>query len=573
MSTNKNIEKIGIFAIILSLVSVFLLLGFTTKKEAHMQYEDLIFDTSKIHHIDIVLDDKEEFLDSCLSEKYTSCSVVIDGKAMGNVAIRGKGNTSLTSVHAMDSDRYSFKIEFDHYEEGKNYFGLDKLVLNNVIQDNTYMKDYLTYEMMREAGVNAPLCSYGIVTVNGEEHGLYLLLEAVEDSFLIRNYGNTDGNLYKPDSSEMAGGKGNGQNFMGDKNSGGNNAVKLLYTDDEISSYSEIFDNAKTDITDSDKKTLIECLKNISEKNDIEKYVDTESVIKYFAVHNFVCNGDSYTGDMIHNYYLYEDDGKLSMLPWDYNLAFGGFNGRDASSQVNFSIEYENISDRPMVSFIFSDENYKQKYYNFYYDFVSKIDTEKIISEADALISSYVEKDPTKFCTYEEYKEGVKTLTEFCNLRKESVLSQLSSEEKLIDASSINLSSMGSMNVGKGGNFESFPAYRPEGEVPDGMGEMPEIPEGEMPQITEGEMPDGQQFPEGEFSENGRPQRPDGQNFPENMGEGQFPMGNGGQFPDNINNQNAENVPTENGNNGITLFIVSILILIGGLVFVAVYKR
>ena len=57
------------------------------------------------------------------------------------------------------------------------------------------------------------------------------------------------------------------------------------------------------------------------------------------------------------------------------------------------------------------------------------------------------------------------------------------------------------------------------------------------------------------------------------MGEGQFPMGNGGQFPDNMNNQNAENVPTENGNNGIILFIVSILILIGGLVFVAVYKR
>jgi hypothetical protein len=77
-------------------------------------------------------------------------------------------------------------------------------------------------------------------------------------------------------------------------------------------------------------------------------------------------------------------------------------------------------------------------------------------------------------------------------------------------------------------------------------------------------MPDGQQFPEGEFSENGRPQRPDGQ---------QSPMGNGGQFPDNMNNQNTENIPTENGNNSITLFIVSILILIGGLVFVAVYKR
>ncbi|MBQ7959161.1 MAG: hypothetical protein IJ330_05580, partial [Oscillospiraceae bacterium] len=89
----------------------------------------------------------------------------------------------------------------------------------------------------------------------------------------------------------------------------------------------------------------------------------------------------------------------------------------------------------------------------------------------------------------------------------------------------------------------------------DGMEEMPEIPEGEMPQIPEGEMPDGQQFPQ-------------------NMGEGQFPMGNSGQnFPQDMNGQNTENVPTENGNNGSTLFIISILILAGGLVFVAVYKR
>lgn len=121
------------------------------------------------------------------------------------------------------------------------------------------------------------------------------------------------------------------------------------------------------------------------------------------------------------------------------------------------------------------------------------------------------------------------------------------------------------MNIGKIGNSDSFPAYRPEGQVPDGMGEMPEIPEGEMPQIPDGEMPDGQPFPEGEFSENGRPQHPDGQQFPQNMGEGQFPQ--------DMNGQNAENVPTENGNNGITLFIVSILILAGGLVFAAVYKR
>ena len=67
---------------------------------------------------------------------------MIDGEAYKNVAIRAKGNTSLTQVASYGNDRYSFKIEFDHYDDTKTYYGLDKLCLNNIIQDNTYMKDY-----------------------------------------------------------------------------------------------------------------------------------------------------------------------------------------------------------------------------------------------------------------------------------------------------------------------------------------------------------------------------------------------------------------------------------------------
>ena len=57
---------------------------------------------------------------------------------------------------------------------------MDKLSLNNVIQDNTYMKDYLAYQMMNEFGVSAPLCSFAYITVNGEDWGLYLAVEGVE---------------------------------------------------------------------------------------------------------------------------------------------------------------------------------------------------------------------------------------------------------------------------------------------------------------------------------------------------------------------------------------------------------
>ena len=217
MSTSKAIDRICIIAVVVALLISLLFMngasfGILTKANA-MAYENRLFNNSKVHTIDIVIDDWDAFLQTARSEEYSVCSVVIDGEAFKNVGIRGKGNTSLSSVASMDSDRYSFKIEFDQYDSTKSYYGLDKLSLNNLIQDNTMMKDYLTYQMMNEFEVAAPLCSFVYLTVNGEDWGLYLAVEAVEESFLQRNYGNNYGDLYKPDSMDMGGGRGNGKDF------------------------------------------------------------------------------------------------------------------------------------------------------------------------------------------------------------------------------------------------------------------------------------------------------------------------------------------------------------------------
>ena len=171
-------------------------------------YASGLFDASTVHTIDITMEDWAGFLETCENEEYAMCTAVIDGETVQDIAIRAKGNTSLSSVKQYGNDRYSFKIEFDHYQEGGNYQGLDKLSLNNIIQDNTYMKDYLTYQMMEDFGVDSPLCSYVYLTVNGEDWGLYLAVEAVEESFLERNHGGGQGKLYKPDSIDMGGRQG-----------------------------------------------------------------------------------------------------------------------------------------------------------------------------------------------------------------------------------------------------------------------------------------------------------------------------------------------------------------------------
>ena len=214
MSTHKHFDKICCVVLALTLILTVLFVNAehfgVQKASSVMGYEKTLFDTSKVHNINIIMEDWDEFTNNCKSEEYYNCTVVIDNKAYKNVAIRGKGNTSLSQV---TNDRYSYKIEFDHYDSTNTYYGLDKLCLNNIIQDNTYMKDYLTYQMMNEMGVAAPLCSYVYITVNGEDWGLYLAVEGVEESFLQRNYGKDYGELYKPDSMNMGGGRGNGEKF------------------------------------------------------------------------------------------------------------------------------------------------------------------------------------------------------------------------------------------------------------------------------------------------------------------------------------------------------------------------
>ena len=182
MSKHKYVDRICIAATILSLVlAVFFLCKGVLGIEGFVKeigYESKLFDNSKVHTIDIVMEDWDSFIDSCQSEEYEICELTIDGEVYKNVGIRGKGNTSLSNVASMDSDRYSFKVEFDQYDDTKSYYGLDKLSLNNIIQDNTYMKDYLTYQMMDAFGVDAPLCSYVYITVNGEDWGCIWQLKA-----------------------------------------------------------------------------------------------------------------------------------------------------------------------------------------------------------------------------------------------------------------------------------------------------------------------------------------------------------------------------------------------------------
>src|SRR5699024_11042294 len=129
------------------------------------------------------------FLEQAPQEEYIECDIEIDGQLFSSVGLRAKGNNSRRLVEEYGLDRYSLKVEFDHFQEGNTYYGMDKLSLDSSFQDNSYLKNYIAYDMMDFMEVPAPLCSYVRVTVNGEYWGLFLAVEEPEESFARRNFG------------------------------------------------------------------------------------------------------------------------------------------------------------------------------------------------------------------------------------------------------------------------------------------------------------------------------------------------------------------------------------------------
>ncbi|MFR3291415.1 MAG: CotH kinase family protein [Lachnospiraceae bacterium] len=158
---------------------------------------------------------------------------------------------------------------------------------------------------------------------------------------------------------------------------GGSSDVLLVYTDDDYDSYANIFDNAKTDVSNADKDRLIDALQALGEGGDVSDCVDIES----------------------------EEHTEL------YHAAFAEF-----------------------IESVFTSGEF-----------------ERLFDETVELISPYVERDPTKFCTYEEFELGAETLREFCLLRAESIGYQLAGEDVTVDASGLDIFAMGSMNNTAGG--------------------------------------------------------------------------------------------------------------------------
>lgn len=536
-------------------------------------YAAHIFQEDTVNEINIEIDetDWQDMLENPLEEEYHKANITINGETIGNVAIRTKGNNSLTSVASSDSDRYSFKLDFDYYDNNGNYYGLKKLCLNNNYSDNSSMREYISYKIMGEMGLDVPECAYSHITVNDEEWGLYLAVEPVDEVFLAAHFADATGDLYKP---EGVGGIG----------------ADLVYNGDDISAYTGL--NLKTNLNSSDGKEILALMQALEDGEGLEEVLDAEKALKYIAANVALANFDSYLGNTTHNFYLYEENGRFTIIPWDMNLAFGGFGGgevdiyeptkqgmggfgggdkrkdkqdNDAVPNAAESTEAQadannqpqppdnadmqgmpsmDSGEKPLVTTLLENETYRSMYEGYLKEIAEKYFTQEymteLVTKIHDLIAPYVQNDPTAFCTYAEFEQACSTdptdqysLVYYAVNMAESIENQLNGGEPTFNTNSMKGGGFG--GGGKGG--------------PDFGGEMPDFTGGQQ----------GGQMDENERSGQQSGQRNGQQGNPPDFGGGEKnPPGMPGQ--DNKSVSLSDCMPTIAVCGGV--FVVGVVVLI-----------
>jgi spore coat protein CotH len=415
-----------------------------------------------------------------LEESYVKADMWYDGELVPDIALRPKGNSSLSSTVSSGSVKFGLKADLNFFNAGRSLDGVKKLNFNNGFSDPTFMREILSYELFQQMGLPTPRAAFVDVYVNDTHLGLYTMVEQIDQTFISRYFTDISGNLYKPEmpasylnwtEADIAGTS--ATVATSDVNLGGGNLDDILEALGEAAADEEepevtpvvpgfqggfnfrnqpadnVTDNftrrnpvlpgavlapvagrgsiaggdyleqmgLKTNENKPEHSALFRFLDVLNNEPDetfaaeIEKVLDVDRVLRFLAVSAVLVHLDNYIG-LGHNYYLYEVDGKFTIIPWDLNMSFGNFNsGLDRSGVINFLIDEPTagaVADRPLVARLLAVPEYLETYHSYIKEiidgpFSSAVMNARIDELAD-LIRPCVATDTMKFFTTDAFE-------------------------------------------------------------------------------------------------------------------------------------------------------------------------
>lgn len=346
-------------------------------EEKEPAYVDWMLE-EKVHEIRIEMDpaDWKNICANPYAEDYYAANVTIDGILVENVGVRTRGHASLSI--AADTFPYSYKyplkIKFDKFNKDQSFMGLDELALNNGGDDYSFMRDYMGYEAYRLIGYDASCVTFFNVYLNDELRGFYVGVESIDTSYLERFFDSHKNSLYEGETG----------------------ASLTSYMPISYLTQKKGKDESKEDV-----KRLIEVLDDtkLGEKGEIESILDVDSVLRYLAINAVLDNRDGYGGVFAHNYYLYNNNGKFVMLPWDMNAPRVSTWTDIATPTIGVD-GYSLMNSRPLAKKLMAVDEYYAVYLDYCRQLTEKLpELQENILRIYDMIKASVEADPNKFCS------------------------------------------------------------------------------------------------------------------------------------------------------------------------------
>ena len=219
--------------------------------------------------------------------------ISVDGNKIKSVGIRTKG-----FIGSLNPERPSLKIKFNEYVDQSPIQGLDRLTLNNNVQDVSLASQYLTYKLFNKAGIPAPRVSHCKVTVNGEYLGVYSHVESVRSPFIKKHFQRNSGELYEGTISDFY-----------------PIAVQNI--------------EAKNSYTEKNRTQALKLAEILETKegfnlNEAKNYINLKQFVRFWAMESLLGFWDGYTNNQ-NNYYAYSnpnDQKRFHFIPWGADGAF-----------------------------------------------------------------------------------------------------------------------------------------------------------------------------------------------------------------------------------------------------------
>jgi spore coat protein CotH len=258
---------------------------------------DFVFDVGVIHRIDLTLDASawSDIRDNPWAETWWSGDFALDGEVVGQVGVRAYGGASHVA------GKPSFKVAFDRIVDGQEHRDLEQLKLDASTQDPGFLNEAVATGVLRDLGLPAARTGWAVVYTNGVRVGFYVLVEPIDDKFIQRWFGEDEGVLYGTTDGRYAQG------------------LNRFTTTRPVDWYKVAFGEGDG----SDIEAAADAIA-LGTRQEVEAVLDTETTMRISATRVMMGATDSFVSDG-NNFYLYNHQGRIVVLPWDHDVELGGY--------------------------------------------------------------------------------------------------------------------------------------------------------------------------------------------------------------------------------------------------------